>query len=347
MDYRQVAKEVGAGNVKPVYVCYGPETYLLGQFVDYLESKLIEPDTREFAVSKYDLTETGVGAVIEDAETLPFMVPKKIVIARNAAFFTGAKDTGKAEHDLDKLLAYLKSPVDYTVIVFIVDAEKLDERKTVVKTLKAADALVPFAALTPEQLQDWARKGAERAGFSFGPGALEQIILYTAGNLQLLSAEMDKIALFLGQGGVATIELIDTLVVRSAEQNVFLLVEEAVKLRIDRALQLLEELLKQKEEPIKIVILIARQFRIMLQVKELSKQGYSQSQIASQIGLHPYAVKIAEGQARAFETDRLAQIIAELADLDFALKSGRIDKTLGLELFLLKLMQGGAGARRR
>jgi DNA polymerase-3 subunit delta len=75
----------------------------------------------------------------------------------------------------------------------------------------------------------------------------------------------------------------------------------------------------------------------MLQVKELGKQGYSHPQMASQIGLHPFAVKVAEGQAKKYDTAKLGQILSQLADLDYQMKSGRIDKVLGLELFLLKL----------
>ncbi|MNI82035.1 DNA polymerase III subunit delta [compost metagenome] len=75
----------------------------------------------------------------------------------------------------------------------------------------------------------------------------------------------------------------------------------------------------------------------MLQVKDLARQSYSQQQIASQLALHPYAVKIAGEQARKFEEAQLKSIIHDLAQLDYKMKSGGIDKVLGLELFLLKL----------
>jgi DNA polymerase-3 subunit delta len=337
MDAKKALKAIAGGKHAPVYLCYGPEKYGMNEFIAQLTERLIEPEHRDFAVSKYDLNETPVEAVIEDAETLPFMVPRKIVIARNATFFTGGKDSAKAEHNLERLTAYLKSPAEYSVLVFTVDADKLDERKKIVKAFKDLDAAVPFLSLSGDELTQWVKGRAEKAQFGFAEGAAEQLILYTGGNLQSLSAEIEKISLYVGQGGTATAELIDELVVRSAEQNVFLLIEEIVQLRLDRAFSILDELLKQKEEPIKIVSLIARQFRIILQVKELGKQGYSQQQIASQIGLHPYAVKLAEGQARKYDLPKLSAILSRLADLDFQMKSGQIDKVLGLEMFLLGL----------
>src|SRR5690606_33339082 len=113
----------------------------------------------------------------------------------------GAKESTKVEHNLDRLIEYLKSPVDYTIIVFTVDADKLDERKKVVKALKERDAALPFLSLTPEELQQWVTQQARRSGFTFSDEAAEQIILYTGGHLQALSAEIEKISLYIGQGG--------------------------------------------------------------------------------------------------------------------------------------------------
>lgn len=337
MDAKRALKDIQAGRPAPVYLCYGPEKYKMREFIQVLTDLLIEPEHKEFAVSKFDLSEVSLSAVLEDAETLPFMVPKKLVIAKNALFFTGAKESSKIEHHLDRLTDYLKSPAEHTVVVFTVDADKLDERKKIVKALKDLEAAVPFLSLSPDELQQWVAKQAQQLGFTFTGEAADQLILYTGGNLQSLSAEIEKISLYVGVGAEASVDVIDQLVARSTEQNVFILIEDIVNVRLERAFVILEELLKQREEPIKIAALIARQFRIMLQVKELSKQGYSQQQMASQIGLHPFAVKVAEGQARKYDIEKLSRIMSQLADLDFQMKTGKIDKVLGLELFLLRL----------
>jgi len=115
-------------------------------------------------------------------------------------------------------------------------------------------------------------------------------------------------------------------------------VEHIVQLKLDKAFTILADLFRRKEEPIKIMALIARQFRIMYQVKDMQQQGYSQQQIATQLSLHPYAVKVAAGQCNRFEAAQLASILNQLADLDYQMKSGKIDKSLGLEMFLLKLL---------
>ncbi|AQR77409.1 DNA polymerase III subunit delta [Paenibacillus larvae] len=340
MDYKDALKQIGKGDFAPVYLCYGTEPYLIDQFIGKLTEALIDPDQREFAVSKFDLTETPVQDIIADAETLPFMAPRKLVYVQRSALFTAAKENNKLDHDLDKLTAYMKAPVDYTVLVFRVDAEKLDERKKIVKLVKQNGVIVPCAPLSVDHLQAWIKKQATEAKFTFSPEAVEQLIVYTDGHLQSISKEIAKLSLYVGKGGTVTGELIDQMVPRTAEQNVFMLVEHVVQKRMNKAFDLLEDLIRQKEEPIKLVMLIARQYRIMLQVKALSKQGYSHQQTASQIGLHPYAVKIADQQGKTYSEEQLSQVISALADLDYQMKTGQVDKTMGLHFFLLKQAAG-------
>lgn len=337
MDYKTAAKGITQGRVLPIYVCYGTEKYLQQEFINHLINKLIEPEQRAFAVSRYDLSETSLDMVLDDAETMPFLADKKIVIAKNALFFTGAKESTKVEHRMERLLDYMKSPVDYAVLIFVVDTDKLDERKKIVKALKDSQSAIPFLPLSVEELTKWMIRRAEKWEVTFGEGAIHKFILYTGAQLQLITTELEKLSLFVGSNGCITQELIGQLVVRNAEQNVFILMDEIVKQRLGHALAILHDLLKQREEPIKILLLIARQFRIMLQIKELEHQGYSQQQIASSIGAHPYAVKLASEQGRSYSLAKLSGMLSRLGELDFRMKSGKVDKALGLELFILEI----------
>jgi DNA polymerase III subunit delta len=343
MSHSKALAAAAQGKALPVYVCYGIDKYSMERFVAQLINSLVEPEHREFALGKYDLQETGLSEVIEDAETPPFMVPRKVIVARPALFFTGQKDTSKVEHPVDRLLQYIFRPTDFSTLIFIVEAEKLDERKKVVKALKDKGAVFPFLPLSAEDLTAWVRSESTRRGIDIAHEAVETLVLYTGGNLQALAGELDKLALYAGRSTQIDRETVEKLVVPTMEQNIFILIDEIVRLRLEKALHMFYELLKQKEEPVKIVILIARQFRIMAQVKELTRQGYSQQQIAGQVGVHPYAVKIAAEQAKSYTTAQLAEILSDLADLDHKMKSGKIDKVLGLELFLLGL----AGAKAR
>lgn len=337
MDAKAAAKAVKQGDVSSVYLLYGSEKFQMREFAEFLETQLIPKEDRDFAIVHMDLGETPIQAVVEEAETVPFMVQKKLVFVRDTSFFTAAKDNRGVEHKPEALLEYLNNPADYSVIVFMVGAEKLDERKKVVKAVKKAGVSLSFAPLGGEDLLRWVDKQVRNRGCSLREGAAEAIVRNAGTSLQTLAGEIEKLCLYAGDGGTIDTSTVDMLVARSTEQNVFALVEDIANLRLDKALGIYYELLKQREEPIKIAALITRQFRIILQVKTLSAQSYSQQQIASQLGLHPYAVKIAGEQARKFESARLEGILNHLANLDYQMKTGAVDKVLGIELFLLRL----------
>lgn len=335
MDVKQAKKKIDQGQMEPVYALYGNETHLMQTFVDHIIEKAALPEHREFAVTRFDLNETPIEVVLEDVETLPFMVPKKVVIASNAYFLTG-KDKTKADHQLDRLYEYISGPVDYTVLILLIPVEKLDERKKIVKKLKAQNQLIPFMPLKAGELEAWVKALAKQKGSSISDEAVTTLLMFTGPQLQTIDAEIEKCATFAGSGMI-TREIVEQLVSRSTEQTVFMLIDEMIAMRIGNALSILHELLKMREEPIKIAMLMARQFRIILQVGQLAKHGLSPYQMASQLSLHPYAAKLAMDQARHFDAATLSNLLSELADLDYKMKSGKVDKVLGLEMFLLGL----------
>lgn len=336
MDYRTAAREISKGQVRPVYVCYGSETHMMREFIQYLGEKWLPPEDRDFAVSKYDLAETPLETVLEDAQTSPFLGARKLVVADNALFFTGARDGGG--HATESLFAFLEQPPDFSTTVFVVPADKLDERRKIVKAAKQHKMVVAFPALSPDDLAHWLRRQADRNRIRFTDGAAEKLLLLCGGNTQLMAAELEKLALHAGTEGTVDEQAVERLVSRTTEQNVFLLVDELARLRLERAMDIFHDLLKHREEPIKILSLLAAEVRLMFLTKPLVAQGLPGREIAARLNVHPFRIKKAAEHARHFRLDRLQQALSRLADLDYRMKTGAIDKVLALELFMMELV---------
>lgn len=335
-------KQIKKKQFSPLYVLYGTEGYLINETRQLLIEHVLDKEEAEFNLSTYDLEETPIEVAIEDAETLPFMGEKRLIFLTNPFFLTGEKGKGKVEHNLKKLETYLKEPAPYSILVFSGSFEKLDERKKITKELKRNGVLVEAKKLNEAELKSYIKERAALHGVQFEPVAIEELLTLIGTNLFMLTSEIDKLALYANEGQVITAKMVDMLVSRSLEQNIFSLVDKIVHRKVEEAFRIYYDLLKQNEEPIKILSILSGQFRLIYQVKEMSRRGYGQNQIASFIKAHPYRVRLAAGQAKLFREEELADIMKMLAEADYQAKTGGMKKELLIEMFLFRL-QGKVG----
>jgi DNA polymerase III subunit delta len=332
-------KKIKRNDISSMYLLFGKESFLINETKQLLIHQVLQEDEIEFNLSSFDLNETPVEIALEDAETFPFMGERKLLFLHNTAFLTAEKTKGKVEHNLARLEAYIKEPAPYSIVVFIAPYEKMDERKKLTKELKKNADTFEANKLTEQELKNWIRTRADYNGVTIEPAAIEHILTLAGTNLFMLTSEVDKLALYIGKGLTIDVKTVESLVSRSLEQNIFTLVDKIVTRKIEEALRIYYDLLKLNEEPIKILAVITGQFRLLYQVKELAKRGYGQKQIASHLKIHPFRVKLAAGQAQKFGDKELTYIIKQLADADYNMKTGAMNKELIIELFLLKLNQ--------
>ncbi len=321
----------------PVYLLYGEEDYLLQETRQLLIKHVVNEDELDFNFSVHDLSDgASLEAAVEDAESFPFMGERRLVFIDHPVFLTAEKkkDGQESTAALEK---YISSPAPYTVLVLYIPVAKLDERKKITKALKKSGVVIEAKNLSEHDLKGWIQSRASASHVKIEDDALEKLVSLTGANLFMLSAEIEKLALFSRDEGVISLKTVLTLTPKSVEQNVFDLIEYAVGGKIDQALDLYHDLLKQKEEPLKILALLAGQFRLIYQVKSMTEKGFSQQQVASRLKVHPYRVKLAQNHARFFTYDQLAQIIQLLAQSDLALKTSSGRKEMVLELFLTRL----------
>ncbi|MFH5778314.1 DNA polymerase III subunit delta [Heyndrickxia oleronia] len=321
----------------PLYLLYGIESYLINETKQKLVNNMLTEEEMDFNLSTYDLEEVPIEVALEDAETFPFMGEKRLVILQNAIFLTSEKGKQKVEHNLLKLEEYIQNPPDYTILVFIAPYEKLDERKKITKLIKKYASVFEAKKLKDAELKSWVIGKVKLNGVTIDEDAAELLITLSGTNLMMLSSEIDKLSLFIGENNKIDKATVERLASRTLEQNIFSLVDKVVHRNISDALRIYYDLLKQNEEPIKILSILANQFRLVYQTKELSRRGYGQQQIASHLNVHPFRIKLAAGQAQLFSEEELKRIMHLLAKCDYQMKTSSLDKVMIIEMFLFQL----------
>jgi len=162
-------------------------------------------------------------------------------------------------------------------------------------------------------------------------------LLLTAGSgLAILEREVEKLLLYAGDAQKITRTMVEACLSRTAEGDVFKLVDAIGGKRPEEAVQRLREMLMVGEAPIQLLVMIGRQFRLLLALKVLLNQGYSTKKAGAKVKVHPLVLPKLVKQSRNFTTAQLEEAIMAAAKLDRQLKRSTVNPEMALELLVLK-----------
>lgn len=303
-----------------IYLIYGDEEFLIQEEVCNIIKK---SKVDELNISKYNLDCDSVSNVIDDACTVSLFSDKKVIVVNNFDAFY------KACEKSSKLFEEFISNISSAVILILV-ASKLDERKKITKELKKICEVKEFTK--NKNITNTVRKMFD--DYKIDYSTVDLLIKIVGNDLMILNQEAHKLMTYKSDK-VITKE--DVLVLASGgdSDDIFDLVNAVVSKDKDKAMVIYSNLIKSNEEPIKIIITLANQFRLIYQSKELYKKGNSEDSISKILGVHPYRVKLALEKSRNYSSKVLLKYLLDLADIDSRIKNGLIDKYLAFELFIL------------
>ncbi|MDN4607074.1 DNA polymerase III subunit delta [Sporosarcina highlanderae] len=332
-------KSISEGKIEPVYLLMGVERHLIDETIKRLIQAL--PDGEEDSVVRFDLDETPIEAVIEEADTLPFLIERKLIIANNASFLKAADKTKeKVVHNIALLEEWLLNPSPTASVVFLAPYEKLDGRKKITKLMMQKSSVVEAMPLVGRDLTTWIQNEAGSFGVKISTEIAQLLIDMTGDSLLALSSELAKIAMYLDGKGEVTKEVVELLVPRLPEMDVFRLTDAYMNGNVKETIKIYHDLLRNGEEPIMLTSLIAGQIRLMIHVASLAKKGYHQQQIAKTLNVHPYRVKLVMENRSIPKMERLLLILEKLAHIDYQLKSTSGKRERVLEIFLMEPLKG-------
>lgn len=339
---KNIQKEIAnirTGHFAPVYLVLGEEKYFVERIREAIIDEALDEESIDLNFANFDMEEFSISEALFEASSFPFFGDRKVVFVQNPFFLTGQNVKGAPDHSLEELLDYLENPADFSILVFFAPYEKLDRRKKVTKLLESTATVIDVSSPYPNEANQYIKEIVKEKGYHFSEGAFQLFTERTDGNLTKMMHELDKLFMLHIESKNITIDSVRQLVPKTLEQNVFELNTLVLNNQVEASIETYHDLLVQKEEPIKIVALLIAQFRLLLQVKILQKQGYQQTDIAKVLKVHPYRVKLAVQNIRRYDQGLLSEALDYLIDADYNMKTGQIDQELQVELFIMRFAQ--------
>lgn len=305
------------------YLLYGIESFLINQEINKIIKKF---NIDNISIIKYDLSTDSLKNILDDASTISFFDDNKLIIVNNSIIF----NRGKNDDNIELLVNYLSNPNPSTILVFVNPNITVDSTKKITKLIKEKGII---KELTNNNINANIKEMCD--GYSIDNPTIQLLINRIGDNLSIIENEIQKLKLYkIAEKNITKDDVLE-LTTTSIDTDIFRFIDNIISKKKDIALKTYTEMIKEGEEPIKIIALLASKFRLMYQASELTKIGCSQQDISATLNTHIYPVKLAINAGLKYDSKLLLTYLKNLANLDINIKTGKIDPILGLELFIL------------
>lgn len=316
-----------------VFLFYGNDPYIIKSKTNQIIAK---NGIDDFNITTYDMEENQLEEALNDASTIPFMSDKKMVIIKNAYFLsTEGKPKKDLGHNLDALKRYLDNIYDETILVFQAPYKKLDERKAITKALKQKSTVEECVPLKDQDLRGWVKRQLGKNGIGIDTDALNELLNRVVNNTEVLVSETTKLILYAEGKSKVDLDMVKRVITKNVEDNVYEITNMLLENKRGKALEVYNDLVMHSEDPLRILGILVNKYREILHTKLLIKDGKDKSDIASYFhatsGRTYYIMK----NAKRVSTEDVITQLKTLEDIDYKIKTGQIDKKIGLELFIL------------
>ncbi len=321
---KKLSEEIREGNLKQVYLLCGEEAYLRRQYRDRVKKALLG-DGDLMNLNCFEGKGIVPGEVIDLAQTMPFLAERRVLVIENSGFF---KRGGEA------LAEYLADPAPSAYFLFV--ETEIDKRSRLYKAASARGRVIECKTPDEGVLKRWVVELLAKDNKRITQRDLDLFLEKTGTDMENIRGEVEKLVCYCLDREAVTAQDIEAVCVRQIGSRIFDMVEAVADKKQRRAMELYYDLLTLKEPPMRILFLIARQFNLLLQVKELKNKGYDTRGIGEKVGLKGFIAGKYVSQAAKFKEAELRQALTDCVETEEAVKTGRMNDVMSVELLIVR-----------
>lgn len=320
---QRIQNDIKQNTFQPIYLLYGEERYLKKQYTDRL-CKALCPDGDQMNTHFYSGKDTPVNEIIDLAETMPFLAERRVIFISDSGLF---KSGG------EKMAEYLTAPSETTCFIFT--ESEVDKRSKLYKAVQAKGYVAEFSVQDEQTLKRWIAGTLAKENKKITENTVQLFLQKTGTDMENIQMELEKLICYCMDREVVTAEDVEAICTNRISNHIFDMINAIAERRTSQALQLYYDLLALREPPMRILFLIARQYNMLLQVKELKSRGFDNKSIGAKIGVPPFIAGKYVTQASHFKSADLKWAVKQCVEAEEAVKTGRMNDMMSVEILIL------------
>jgi len=336
---------------KPViYIFHGDDMLSMERAVEKMVAALGESGAADLNFTRLDGRTARFEEIFTVATTMPFLAERRLVVVSNPLNLI----SNHSSNEQKKICASLDQVPPSTALVLLVEDHAKNKNikghwQSVWDILKESHWLLQWQKNTKQQvlvtefrlpvggaMNAWIQEQAQAAGGAFSPGAAQVLAGYVGNNTRQAALEIEKLLAYANWERPVEPRDVERLTVVEREVSVFDMVDAMAMGNLQAAARLLQDLLEQ-EDHFMVFGMIIRQFRQLVQAREILDEGGSTVQVQKEIGVPMFVAQNLERQARRFTMDELVEIYHRLLELDEGMKTSKMTPDLGMNLFIARM----------
>lgn len=315
-----------------LYILFGEQSYSIQKSIKKIAKNFLETiDEMNFV--RLDASEVSFIEMLDEISSSPLGYDKKVISIENCSFLAKETKSIKEDKDYKELLSLLRSLTEDTVVIFSIYEKNIDTKGELYKIVNESGKVMSLESVSEGKWKEYVQAYIDKYNINIDVDALNELAKRTEADFALFRNTMDKLTLYTDH---ITYNDINLMVLKPLEENVFLIYNSLINKKSDDAIKIYRDLMAQNVEPITIVSTLAKQFRLLHEVKYLTKQRMKNTEVASLLNIKDTRASILMRQSYNIDDIKIQNTLEELYQLDLQIKSGQVDRYYAFELFLIK-----------
>jgi DNA polymerase-3 subunit delta len=317
-----------------LYFLFGNDEFAISRKLKDFDSDFTDPTSADMNTARLDARTMSENDLNTGVNAMPFLAKRRLVLMANPSSKYNNASSRK------KFLEFIEKAPETTRVVMYESVEPRDaEKHWLVKWAEKNSKLIQTKAFMLPRLKDmtgWIVNETKQQGGQIEQRAAEMLKDMVGVDTRQAGMEISKLLAYVNWTRQVRVEDVEAVCIVTSQQSVFDFVDALSNGNGKSAQHLLHRLL-ETEEPFSVWGMIVRQFRFLIQAREILDGRGNKDDMARAVQIHPYVAEKAIQQAARYSMDSLESIYRKLLRIDEGVKTSQLTLELAMDTLVVEL----------